>query len=166
MAEIDLADIYARHRQGLFTHALSITGSPERAEDAVHDAFIRLCSATRNDIADPAAYAFAAVRSAALDQLRRAKRFDAAIQHDRISIFAESNGHDPHTHALAGERVESVARAVDSLPLDQREVVVLRIYAGLSFEQIASAMNEPLPTVASRYRRSLERLKQQLEKLV
>jgi RNA polymerase sigma-70 factor (ECF subfamily) len=167
VAEFDLADIYARRRQGLFTHALSITGCSERAEDAIHDAFVRLCSLDPAGIADPAAYVFTAVRSAAIDQLRRAKRSEVAGDPKPASIFQEkANGHDPYARALAGERAESVARAVETLPLDQREIIVLRVYAGLTFDQIAKVLNEPLPTIASRYRRTLERLKRQLEKLV
>src|SRR4051795_7972904 len=76
VADLDLEDIYARHRQGLFTLALSITRCAARAEDAVHDAFVRLCrrrsvSAPVNGTGtasqpDPVAYVFASVRNAAV----------------------------------------------------------------------------------------------------
>src|SRR3954464_10297105 len=82
VADLDLEDIYARHRQGLFTLALSITRCAARAEDAVHDAFVRLCrrrfvawwfSATGTARQpDPVAYVFASVRNAAVDLVRRA----------------------------------------------------------------------------------------------
>src|SRR3954452_9099285 len=76
VADLDLEDIYARHRQGLFTLALSITRCAARAEDAVHDAFVRLCR--RRSVAAPlegtgaasqpdaVAYVFASVRNAAV----------------------------------------------------------------------------------------------------
>ena len=54
-------------------------------------------------------------------------------------------------------------RAVDELPDDQREAVVLRIYGQLSFEQMAEAVGEPLPTVASRYRRALASRRMRME---
>jgi RNA polymerase sigma-70 factor (ECF subfamily) len=166
VAEFDLAEIYARHRQGLFTLALSITRCAAQAEDAVHDAFARLFRAREREsgraVDDPVAYVFAAVRAAAIDQLRRAQRFEKAAKQRPVSIFVE----DPEARATTAERAESVSRALDSLAPEQREIVVLRVYAGLSFAQIAGILAEPLPTVASRYRRSLERLKQHLEKLV
>jgi RNA polymerase sigma-70 factor, ECF subfamily len=59
-----------------------------------------------------------------------------------------------------------VAHALACLSVAQREIVILRVYAELSFVQIAEVTGEPLPTIASRYRRSLEELRGRLEKLV
>lgn len=164
MAEVDLSDIYARHRQGMFTHALSITADAGSAEDAVHDAFARLCRTVMTGVVDPVAYSFAAVRRAAIDQRRRSRRLDdARTDADAVlSIFVAL----PEASAIEAERAQSVARALESLTAAQREVVILRVYAELSFAQIAQVTGEPLPTVASRYRRSLEDLRRRLEKLV
>jgi RNA polymerase sigma-70 factor, ECF subfamily len=164
VAELDLANIYARHRQGLFTLALLITRRPDRAEDAVHDAFARLCGVDSRGIADPVAYVFAAVRRAAIDQVRRAKRTGA--DEAAVSIFAAGDGATPESSAMGAERTQWVMAAIEALPPDQREVVVLRVYAELTFAQIAEVLAQPLATVAARYRRSLERLRGQLEKLV
>jgi RNA polymerase sigma-70 factor (ECF subfamily) len=171
VADLDLEDIYARHRQGLFTLALSITRCAARAEDAVHDAFVRLCR--RRPIsgasigmeispgADPVAYVFASVRNAAVDLVRRAP----PEQGRPGSIFAGAS-HPADAGAIDAERRRWVARAVDTLPPEQREAVILRVYAGLSFAQIAATVDAPLQTVASRYRRGLERLRHQLARLV
>jgi RNA polymerase sigma-70 factor (ECF subfamily) len=172
VAELDLEDIYARHRQGLFTLALSITRCAARAEDAVQDAFVRLCrrnaagprgeaEGQRAAGADPVAYVFASVRNAAVDLVRRAPP-DAGRS---ASIFAGS-GDTADAGAIDAERRHWVERAVDTLPPEQREAVILRVYAGLSFAQIAVTVDAPLQTVASRYRRGLERLRHQLARLV
>jgi RNA polymerase sigma-70 factor (ECF subfamily) len=162
VAELDLAKLYARHRQGLFTAALSITGCAAQAEDAIHDAFARMCRSTPAEIIDPPAYIFTAVRRAAIGQRRRA---GPPASDTGAAIFAIETG-SADAHAIDVERQRSVADAIGKLPWDMREVVVLRVYAGLSFAQIAAVVNEPLPTVASRYRRSLDRLRQRLEHLV
>jgi RNA polymerase sigma-70 factor (ECF subfamily) len=177
VADLDLEDIYARHRQGLFTLALSITRCAARAEDAVHDAFVRLCRRRFISVpptgteagpgADPVAYVFASVRNAAVDLVRRAPPDRARP----ASIFAGARAsHAAAAAADAGaldaERRGWIARAIDALPPEQREAVILRVYAGLSFAQIAEAVDAPLQTVASRYRRGLERLRHQLAKLV
>ena len=65
-----IEQVYDGHRQGLYSLALAIVGSREDAEDAVHDAVARLCRAQTNGMADPVAYAYAAVRNAALDRVR------------------------------------------------------------------------------------------------
>jgi RNA polymerase sigma-70 factor, ECF subfamily len=72
----------------------------------------------------------------------------------------------PDALALDSERAEWVARAVGMLPPEQRETVVLRVYAGLSFAQVAAVVGAPLPTVAARYRRALARLRETLGRLV
>ena len=160
--ELDLADLYARHRRGFFTLALSITGCAARAEDAVHDAFERLSRGPRRVQRDARAYAFAAVRSAAIDKLRRDKRpFPTGAN----SIFADGDS-NPASQAIGAEQRRCVAAAVESLGAEERQVVVMRIYAGLTFAQIAEVTGEPLQTIASRYRRSLEKLRQSMEKLV
>jgi RNA polymerase sigma-70 factor (ECF subfamily) len=160
---MDLHDIYARYRQALFTLALSRTGHREQAEDAVHEAFVRLCRRSFDQTADPIAYVFAAVRNAALDQVRRMRN---AGMNGKLtdSIFARGGLADER--AISDERQEMVAAAIELLPEEQREALVLRVYGGLSFSQIAQVVGAPLPTVASRYQRALERLRQRLENLV
>ena len=161
----NLEQLYARHRQGLFTVALSITRCAARAEDAVHDAFVRMCrvGADRATAAhDPVAYAYAAVRNAAIDQQRRARTQAVAVE----SIFNGVHPAPAERGALDDERERFVAAAIDGLPDDQREAVVLRVYAQLSFAQIAVVLDAPLPTVATRYRRALERLRERLGRLV
>lgn len=160
MAE-NLEQLYARHRQGLFTAALSITRCAARAEDAVHDAFVRMCRVSAGDAkGDPVAYAYAAVRNAAIDQQRRVKS-----QAKAESVF---DGHHERAEqgAIEAERQDVIASAIEALPDEQREAVVLRVYAQLSFAQIAQVVDAPLQTVATRYRRGLERLRERLGRLV
>jgi len=159
-----LEQVYRDHRQGLFTLALAITRCPHRAEDAVHEAMARLWQST--DLPrDPVPYVFSAVRNAAIDQTRR-----AVTRHrlESASIFngmpaasgpatSRSPG-DPEAEAITAEQHARLRQAVDDLPQAEREAIVMRIYGGLKFEQIAEALDEPLPTVASRYRRALETL--------
>ena len=149
-----LERIYREHRQGLFTLALSITRCPQSAEDAVHDAFVRLWRSPLRPGGDPVAYVFASVRNAALDLLRRQR---ATVEISEAMF--EGRQDDPSCAAAQSEEAALLRAAVDGLPGPQRETVVLRVYAGLTFEQIASALGEPLPTVASRYRRALERIR-------
>lgn len=155
-----LERIYREHRQGLFALALSITQSRESAEDAVHDAFVRLWRSNVQAQGDPVAYVFASVRNAAIDATRRRKSTAELPE----SLFA-GRRLDPAAEAEQTEQTELLRRAVDGLPEEQREVIVLRLYAGLSFRQMGETLNEPLQTVASRYRRALERVRGQIEDL-
>ncbi len=152
-----LERIYQDHRQGLFTLALSITRHPDLAEDAVQEAFARWWQSKREPTGDPVAYVFASVRNAALQLLRGRQPVEA-----EQSIFADE-GSDPAAAAIEDEQQRLVRRAVDALPIRQREAVVLRLNAGLTFQQIADTVGEPLQTIASRYRRALQQVKEMLE---
>ncbi len=152
-----IESIYRQHRKGLFTLALSITGRVDSAEDAVHDAVLRLCKSTKPPSGDPVAYVFAAVRNAAIDQRRRI---------GSVSIFDL-----PEPTQVPGDAVEDqdrnrlLAGALADLPADQREAVVMHLYTGLTFQQAAETLEVPLQTIASRYRRALAKLRERLESL-
>lgn len=189
-----LRDLYRRHRQGLFTLALSVTRCRARAEDAVHEAFVRLCTRRPRDVddapADPVAYAYRMVRHAAIDQVRRywpgGNRTRVAADHDAGAWRQGGNGNgrdyagasvfdlprdgddrfDPELRTIGHETAEFVARSLDALPPDQREAVVLRVYGGLTFAQVAAVTQEPMSTVAARYRRALDKLRPCLQKLL
>lgn len=150
-----LRAFYVENRQPLYTYALSLTGNRESAEDAIQGVFEKLLRGYSLP-ADLRPYIFRSVRNAAFDAWRRTK-----IRTD--SIFAA---------AAAGDAAESgspVAFGTDDLePLlqrlseDERETIVLRIYSGFTFQEIADLRQAPLPTVASWYRRGIERLKAML----
>jgi len=152
-----IESIYRQHRKGLFTLALSITGREDSAEDAVHEAIVRLCRSGKSPTGDPVAYVFAAVRNAAIDQKRKI---------GSVSIFNLTEPtQEPSSPVDDRERDRIVADAIDELPEDQREAVIMHLYTGLTFQQAAEALGVPLQTIASRYRRALARLKEQLASL-
>jgi len=146
--------VYSDHRQGLYTLALAITRCPARAEDAVQEAFARLWSRRNRPVGDLVPYIFAAVRNAAIDQVRRRPPEDG-----KPAVFIY-NGlpEDPSAASVTAEEHRLLAAAVQALPEDQRETVILKIYGGLTFQQVAEVVGAPLQTVASRYRRALAQI--------
>ncbi|APZ96086.1 RNA polymerase sigma factor [Fuerstiella marisgermanici] len=158
----ELENTYRSHRQGLFSLAMSITGCRQSAEDAVHSAFERLCRSTRPD-GDVVNYVFAAVRNAARDALRSNQR--AAKSRESIFNGAVSDGTettDPASDVLNAERDQILRAAMEDLGDDAREVVVMKIFAELTFDAIGEVLNQPAKTVATRYRRALIRLEEKL----
>ena len=153
--------VYAEHRQGLFSLALAIVGVREDAEDAVHEAFARLCRVSTNGLADPTAYVYGAVRNAALDRVRSSQAASRAVS-SLFRSMASPTG-DPITALLDQERDRQVQAAVEALPAEKREVVVMKLYGQLTFAQVAAVLEEPLSTVATRYQRALEELRELLE---
>ena len=151
----EILGMYVTHRQGLFTLALSITGCGAAAEDAVHDAFGRLLERGVPDGADAAAYVFGAVRNAAIDR----RRVHRPAPLDDGSLFDGRADADPGAPLAADDEATHVRAAVDRLPEDLKQVLVMRVYGGLTFQQIADAHDAPLSTIASRYGRALDTLR-------
>lgn len=141
---------YVGSRQQLYTYAVSITGNREAAEDAIQGVFQQLLR--RGELpADLRPYVFRSVRNAAYDAWRRTK-----VRSD--SIFAAAM--DPPAPAPpAAFRREELEPLLQQLSSDERETIVLKIYNGFAFQQIADLRQVPLPTVASWYRRGLDKLK-------
>jgi RNA polymerase sigma-70 factor (ECF subfamily) len=146
-----LGAFYAAHRQELFTYALSIAGSPAGAEDAVHEAFSRIL-ARRGLPLELRPFAFRCVRNAALDIRRHADRERRKLE-GYAAIFQEG-GHS---------REQDAAEVLGLLSDREREIVVLKVYAGLTFREIAAVCRSRQGTVAARYWRSLQKLRERLQ---
>ncbi len=158
-ADADIEGIYRKHRREMLAMAAAITKCPNRAQDAVQTAFCQLCASGRQANGDQVAYAFAAVQNAAVDQ----KRALAGGAQPLANLEVEADPcPDPLWELIAGEDRRLVRGLVRSLPRRQREVVILHLYTGLTFGQIADALDAPLWTVASRYRRALNHLRESL----
>jgi RNA polymerase sigma-70 factor, ECF subfamily len=127
------------------------------AEDVVQEAFIRFWRSRRR-VADPAAFLFACVRNCALDwqreRSRQSRREEAVARPEEEPLFADSLEQE--------DRRGAIDAALRRLPENQREVLVMKIWGGLTFPQIAEALHVSANTAASRYRYALEKLRQQL----
>jgi RNA polymerase sigma-70 factor (ECF subfamily) len=127
------------------------------AEDVVQEAFVRFWR-SRQQAADPAAYLYACVKHCALEwqrsRTRRSKREQAAARPETEAWFSGPLEQD--------ERRAVLAAVLRTLPENQREVLVLRIWGGLSFPQIAEALRISANTAASRYRYALAKLRERL----
>lgn len=156
--EPDWRDWLSRHGPALLLWARQWVPERALAEDVVQEAFVRFWKA-RPRATDPTAYLFACVRTCALESLRTRQR-----NQRRERIVARPEGDSPLFEAglLARERQQAIEQALAHLPAEQREVVVLKLWAGLSFPAIGEALGIPANTAASRYRYALERLRQYL----
>jgi len=147
-----LAALYDRYAVAVYRLALALLGREADAEDVLQDVFLGLLRRSR-DLRDPRAYLLAAARHRAISILRRRRR--ETSQGDEPMPVLE-NGGDPD-QAVAARQIE---RALGRLPAEQREVVVLRIYEGLSFPEIARVVRTNANTAASRYRYGVARLRE------
>lgn len=135
------------------------TRSRADAEDVVQDAFVRFWRHQRTLPGDPMALMVTSVRRAAFDLARREGR--RTDRDGRVGVADEPVC--AFECALDGqERRAAVEEAVAQLPPEQREVLVLKIWGELTFEQIAASLELSPNTVASRYRYALTSLRNEL----
>ena len=159
-----------RHGPGMLLLARQWVPTRADAEDVVQEAFLRFWRARRNEntpaaapLADPVAYLYACVKHAAMDYQRGGRR--RSRREDVVAgARAETTEGEPALTAPLEqeERRQAVEAALARLPEPQREVLVMKVWAGLSFPQIAAALAVPADTAASRYRYALARLREQL----
>jgi RNA polymerase sigma-70 factor (ECF subfamily) len=126
------------------------------AEDAVQEALVALLG-ERVAPADPVAWMFRAVRNAAIDQARATTR-----RRRREQAVARAEWFQPSIENAIDAR--SAERALRHLAEVDREIVVLRIWGGLGFAQIADVTRMSLSTVHAHYVAALEKLRTTLEK--
>ena len=131
------------------------------AEDAVQDGFLKFWK-TRARARDEVAYLYACVRSAAMDLGRSSQRRD--MREREVGQPAEVSAFDLSIERA--EREAMIEAALNQLPGDQREVVVMKVWGGLTFAQIGEALGVSLNTAASRYRYALARLEADLSEEV
>jgi len=147
------------HGPALVLLARQWTDSHAEAEDVVQDAFVRFWP-KRASARNARAYLYACVRSAAMDrrrsEARRHRREELACPADsEENLFEYTLEHD-------GRR-EAIEKTLQALPDEQKEVVIMKIWGGLTFQGIAEALAISANTAASRYRYALMSLRQSLQ---
>jgi len=158
-----LADLYDRFAPAALALAARILGDRSEAEDVLQVVFTRVWQeAGRYDPTkgSTASWLLSWVRNGAIDRLRRRDALRRASLHTAAQAPA---GHEDDSAALdASAEREKVARAVADLPPDQRQVIELAYFEGMSQTQIAQRLGEPLGTVKTRMRLGMNKLRQAL----
>ena len=143
---MDLGALYDAWAGRLLSYMTTITRDRGRAEDALHALFVKLAT-SRPDVRNPAVYLYRAARNEAFRAAgRRPERRLAELD-------VVAGGAGPAEAA-------ALADALDVLPEEQREVVLLHALEGLTFREIAETLGLPPDTAASRYRYGIEKLRE------
>lgn len=148
----------SRHGPALLLLARQYVRSASDAEDVVQDAFVRFWR-RREGVLDRVAFLYVCVKRCALDwqrgKQRQARREQAAARPETAAYFERGS----ECASQSSERQEAIEAALRGLPAEQAEVLVMKIWGGLTFSQIGEALSLSPSTVASRYRYALERLR-------
>ena len=163
-ADSDFERLYDEHAQALFGFLLHFTHDQDDTRDLLQDVFVKV--ARQPDLLrqarDQRAFLIRLAHNAAIDLMRRRgarRRCQETFGRDRVPMFAEAAD-----AAEAAFRAQ-LSAALDQLPPDQRAVAQLKLWGGLTFAEIAAALEIPPNTAASRYRYGLDKLRELLRPL-
>jgi RNA polymerase sigma-70 factor (ECF subfamily) len=139
----------------LLAYACSYTASFAAAEDALHQVFERLLRGDIEIEGSPESYLYRAIRNTSLNQIRGRNRETELDLQSEDRFFESPPGMD--------ETALELQSSLQGLPEEQREVVLMHIWGGMTFEEVAGALGISPNTAASRYRYGLAKLREDFQ---
>jgi RNA polymerase sigma-70 factor (ECF subfamily) len=157
----DLERLHDEHAQALFAFLLNLTRDETETRDLLQEIFAKLARQPRllATARDERAFLLRLAHNAAIDRIRRRDIRDRCQERfgaESVALFAPAD--DPDEATFRAE----LSAALAELPPEQRAVVHLKLWEGLTFERIAESLGIPLNTAASRFRYGLDKLRARL----
>src|SRR3954466_13474796 len=152
-------EVVLPHIDAAFNYARWLTRSEAEADDVVQDACVRALrffSSLRGE--DARAWLLTIVRNTWYGRFPKTTAANRTTTYNEVTDDRPDDRLDPEALVLQQQTVDKVQRAVNQLPADFREVIVLREIEGLSYKEIAAVAGIPIGTVMSRLARAGERL--------
>jgi RNA polymerase sigma-70 factor (ECF subfamily) len=163
-----LGELYDRFSRPLYATALAMLNDAAEAQDLTHDVFISLWEkAARFESGRGSAFSWAVtlLRNRAIDRIRgrsrRTRLIEGAAPSD-LGYDPDAGGPAADEAAARSDEAGTVRAAVATLPADQRNALHLAFFGGMTQEEIATRLNQPLGTVKARIRRGLQKLRETL----
>jgi RNA polymerase sigma-70 factor (ECF subfamily) len=161
-------EIVHRWERRIFALAYGILGREEDARDATQETFLAAFRNLRGfrGEAKVSSWLHRIAVNQCISRQRRAKvRSESALEDENeTTSFATPVSHSP-VHLVEGQQqTAAVRRAINSLPIELRQVVVMKEFEELTFREIADALDLPLSTVKSRLYTALKQLQMRLQK--
>jgi len=151
--------LYERHFRSAYAVAYRLADADrDLAADAAQDVFVTLVTGASGyrGAGQLRAYLLQCVVNYVRQQLRRRRTAQRCLR------AAVADVGEPEAKVITAAAGEAARQALRRLPAEQREVIVLRVYQGLRFAEIAEITGCPVDTAKSRYRRGVERLRHAL----
>ena len=145
--------LYDTHGASLYRYAVLLLADPVAAEDAVQQVFTTILR-QRPRWDNEANYLRRAVRNECYSFLRRRRRHGDVVAAGALL--------EPVVEGVAPDARIALERAIRDLSPEQREVIHLHVFEGMTFQEIADAADTSINTVAARYRYGLEKLRKML----
>ena len=163
-----LAELYDRFSRPLYATALRILNDQGEAQDVVHDVFISLWEKSAlfaSERGTAFAWAVTLTRNRSIDRLRSRRRRSVLLEQAAPSDLGydqSPTGSGADDQAALGDQARVVRSAVADLPDEQKLALEMAFFGGLTQQEIAQRLDQPLGTVKARIRRGLLKLRDSL----
>ena len=156
---MNLEELYGRHGENLYRYLIFRLGSAEDAEDVLQETFCRFAQygLRWNFVRDPQTFAFKVARNEASRFLKR--KLGRRVE-EKMILSGAAGGFTAAFTAPDDPTLVALLRSADDLPAEQKEVVFLKVFEGLTFKEIGSVCGVSANTAASRYRYGIEKLRE------
>lgn len=150
--------IYAKYKNYLLTLAKGLLGEQAEAEDVVHDVFVSFARSARQFelTGSLRGYLATCATNRVRDKIRARVRHAKALDPANTIVHAPDN---PEQSAIEKEQLTRLRQAMNQVPYEQREAVILHLRGGMSFRQIAKLQGVSAGTIHGRYRYGLSKLR-------
>jgi RNA polymerase sigma-70 factor (ECF subfamily) len=163
-----LGELYDRYRRLVYSMALNATGDAGLAEEITQDVFLRVWNKAetyRPEQGKVITWLSSIARYRSIDLLRR----QAIRPEGNRAAWAEegnsliSDGPDIEGEVMISQRQQVVRKAINQLPVEQRQALAYAYFQGYSHSEIAEVLKEPLGTVKTRIRLGMQKLRHLLQ---
>lgn len=168
--EPSLEILIARHKKRVFSYVMMVVRDRHLAEDIFQDTFIKVIQTLKrgsyNDEGKFLPWVLRIAHNLVIDHFRRQKRMplvDGGEDFDIFSVVSLRQG-NVEDRMLKSQMRTDIRKAVEQLPSEQREVLIMRHYLDMSFKEIADTTNVSINTALGRMRYALINLRKQMEK--
>lgn len=160
--------LYRRYGRLVYSLAMRVLKTSEEAEDLTQEIFLKLWQKCdyNADRGALSTYLSLLTRSRAIDRVRSQGARARRLQRWTVSDVSSVSPDAPLEQASVGEQAHLVREALADLDPDEREILEIAYYEGLSQSQISRRLNIPLGTVKTRSRRALKKLRFKLQDLI
>lgn len=163
--EESLSVLVSRHQQKIYSYIRMLVKDGALAEDIFQDVFVKvintLKSGNYNEEGKFLPWVMRIAHNLSIDHFRKAKRFQVINQREDIDIFRTVKIDDDNVEdeIIKKQILKDVKKLIKELPAEQQEVLILRHYADMSFQEIADFTNVSINTALGRMRYALINLR-------
>lgn len=153
IAEAAFSELYSRHSQRIYAYILRMIGHNEDSNDIFQETFTRFFDSAKeyeNEMQNVPAFLMTIARNLCFNHKRDEK---LTLNIEEFNFFTTDKGYEEK------ELLDLISAALETVEIHLREAFVLRMYHGMSYQEISKVVNEPLSTIKSRVWRSKLKVK-------